>query len=110
MHYPVSGFESLVSSEFQNVDFKDFSTLPPGGGDSAVDTGYHVWHGYRLPWVRTRHFHKDGDKPTYHESIRINMTRGTFPLVLYARWRPLQEASIDSLLPMLDALVPSAAE
>ncbi|MCA9000537.1 MAG: hypothetical protein KDB61_01345 [Planctomycetes bacterium] len=111
VHWPSSkAAEGILASEFGRLNFKDLSTLPPSGGSAVIDSGFTEWKGYRLPYVRTRHFRKEDKVPVFHESMRINLTRGRHSLVLYLRWRPGQKASIETAQPLLDHWVPAAIE
>ncbi|MDF1838854.1 MAG: hypothetical protein P1V35_13370 [Planctomycetota bacterium] len=111
VHYPSSEkAESTLSKEFGRLDFKDLSTLPKSGGSAVVDSGHVLWHGYRLPFVRTRHFRMENNEPVFHDSMRINLTMDRHSLVLYLRWRPGQLGEADGARPWLDSLTVKVAE
>ncbi len=105
VHYPSSEkAEETLSNEFGRLHFKDLATLPKHGGKAVVDSGHVVWHGFRLPYVRTRHFRKQDKEPVFHDSMRINLTMDRHALVLYMRWRPGQLGHAEEARPMLDSL------
>lgn len=102
VHYPArSKAESTLAKEFGRLNFKDLSTLPKEGGSAVMDSGHVVWNGFRLPFVRTRHFRMEEKEPIFHDSMRINLTREQHSLVLYLRWRPGQLGGVDSVRPLL---------
>jgi hypothetical protein len=104
VHYPgVKSAEKILAKEFGYLDFKDLSTLPKHGGSAVVDSGHVSWNGFRLPFVRMRHFRMDDKTPVFHDSMRINMTRERHALVLYLRWRPGQLAEVETARPLLDS-------
>ena len=105
MHYPSDEkAESTLSREFGRLDFKDLATLPKHGGKAVIDSGHVLWHGFRLPFVRTRHFRLQDKEPVFHDSIRINLTMKRHSLVLYLRWRPGQKGEVAGARPLLDSL------
>ncbi len=102
IHYPSqSKAESTLAGEFGRLSFKDLSTIPKEGGSTVVDSGHVLWCGFRLPFVRTRHFRMEDEKPVFHDSMRINLTRDRHSLVLYVRWRPGQLGSKEAVAPLL---------
>ena len=104
VRYPKSQAESVLDRQFARVSFQDLSQISEQGGETALDNGYVVWGGYRLPFVRTRHFRKEDGKPVFHDSIRVNMTRGQTAIVLYARWKPGAMGQIEPVEAILDRL------
>jgi len=109
VHYPKSSAEATLAKEFGALQFQDLSQIPETGGSTPMDTGYIAWNGYKLPFVRIRYFRKQGSETSFHDVVRINMTRGTDAIVLYARWHPGQLGNIETLEPILAALEPVAA-
>ncbi|MFT5197770.1 MAG: hypothetical protein ACI87O_000412 [Planctomycetota bacterium] len=104
VHYPGSKSAArILAKEFGYLDFKDLSTLPKHGGGTVVDSGHVSWNGFRLPFVRMRHFRMDDKTPVFHDSMRINMTRERHALVLYLRWRQGQLAEVETARPLLDS-------
>ena len=91
VRYPESSAEAVLKKQFGRISFEDLSQISEKGGETAMDTGHLVWAGYRLPWVRTRFFRKVDGEATFHDSLRVNLTRGRHALVLYARWRVGQQ-------------------
>jgi len=105
VHYPSSKTaESTLAKEFGHLDFKDLATLPKHGGNAVIDSGHVLWHGFRLPYVRTRHFRLEEKEPVFHDSMRINLTLDRHSLVLYMRWRPGQKGEVEGARPLLDSL------
>ncbi len=102
VHYPAqSKAESTLAREFGRLNFKDLSTIPKEGGSTVMDSGHLVWNGFRLPFVRTRHFRMEEKEPIFHDSMRINLTRKRHSLVLYLRWRPGQLGDVEMARPLL---------
>lgn len=104
VRYPASSAEGVLSEQFARIQFQDLSQISERGGVSAIDTGHLLWNGYRLPWVRTRHFRKEDGKAVFHDSIRVNLTRGRQAIVLYARWRPGQKGDSEVLQEVVRAV------
>jgi len=84
--YPPKLAESVLEKQFSAVRFRDLKHLPKHGGDVPMDSGHLSWGRYDAGYVRHRHFRLVDEEPTFHDSLRINLTLGRQACVLYMRW------------------------
>ncbi|MBL4770517.1 MAG: hypothetical protein JKY61_05125 [Planctomycetes bacterium] len=111
VHYPSKDqAEKILAREFGHLSFKDLSTISKKGGSAVVDSGHTIWNGFRVPYVRTRHFRVVEEKHVFHDSLRINLTIRNHALVLYLRWHPGHKADVSLARPFLDSWRPIATQ
>ena len=85
---PLNRAESELKSLFQGLSYKDLEEVGEDGGDLPMDSGRIDWGSYEAPFVRVRHLYQEDEKPTFHESIRVNLTLGREAWVALFAWDP----------------------
>ena len=71
-----------------------------------MDSGGFNWAGYSASFVRVRHLRQVDNKPTFHESVRVNLTVGQQAWVAILTWderlpanQAWAESAVDGLAP-----------
>lgn len=91
---PLARAENEIKSLFQSLSYKDLEQVGREGDDIPMDSGRFRWAGYEAPFVRVRHLYMEDDKPTFHETIRVNLTLGKQAWVALFAWDPRLEAHL----------------
>ena len=104
--YPRGASSRVLSGQFASVHFRDLKSIGGDGGELPADSGYVDWAGYEAAYVRTRHFYKAGGEPTFHDSMRVNLTLGKEATVLHLRWPRRSPGSLEDAQQILAVVHP----
>lgn len=105
--YPRGTGEAVLRRQFAETRFRDVEHLFGEQEDMAVEMGEIEWGPYWASYVRTRHFRKVEGRPTFHETVRVNLSRGRSACVLYVRWGRGLPGSVEGAKAVLAAYGPS---
>ena len=86
MYLPEKVAEKQLRKWFIELQYKDLEHVSKKGESIPMDSGGFNWAGYWASFVRVRHLRKEGDKPTFHESLRVNLTVGRQAWVAVLTW------------------------
>ena len=78
--------DRVLEEQFAEVRFKDIERVRADGEAVAIDSGTLDWGPFEADWVQHRHFEKAGGVPTFHDTLRVNLSLGRNARVLYLRW------------------------
>jgi len=106
--YPEAKADERLARLFGRLHFGDVKDIGEGGGRIAVDTGELAWGAFETRFVRERCFEKVGGTPSFRDAIRVNLTLGRRPCVLFATWPAGMPGSIEPVQEALRALRPEA--
>lgn len=81
---------------------------PTAPDPKLQDAGNLSWSGYAAPFVRLREFALEGGRPSFRETVRVNLTVGEWCCVLYLRWPEGEAGSRERVREFLAALEPKA--
>jgi hypothetical protein len=88
VHYPLGRAGDVLRRQFGELQYKDLTHVDEDGEAVPVDSGYLTWGAYQANYVRLRHFAKDDGRPTFHDTLRVNLTVGERCWIAYLRWDP----------------------
>lgn len=104
--YPSGRARSVLARQFGSLSFGDIGQLGEQGGEVLVESGEVEWHGYGVPFRRTREFRRIDGEPGFEDRVRVNLTRGREACVLFLRWRRGAAGSGDAVREALAGLAP----
>ena len=76
----------MLEGQFGALRFQDFKHISWDGAQVPVDSGEFLWAGYEAKYIRVRDFYRVEEKPTFTDTVRVNLTLGRDARVLYLRW------------------------
>lgn len=86
MYLPESLAEKQLRKWFIELRYKDLELVSEKGESIPMDSGGFNWSGYWASFVRVRHLRQVDKKPTFHESMRVNLTVGREAWVAILTW------------------------
>jgi hypothetical protein len=106
VNYPWKQANSVISSNFQRVQWKELKYIESKGGRTAVDGGKLTWNGYAADYVLEREF-RPGLR--FQDRLRVNLTVNSECWVAYAVWPEQEAGSKEPAAEILAALRPNKA-
>ena len=78
--------EGVLERQFAEVRFRDLKHVEGEETEAPVDSGHLDWGPYEAPYVRVRNFRREHGRAVFHDTLRVNLSIGKVPCVLYLRW------------------------
>lgn len=95
---------------FTGLEYQELDKVDSKGEAALLDAGRKAWGPYEVPWVLVRHFRKDGERPTFHDTVRVDLTSGREAWLLHLAFPERVRGSAAALDPFLAALQPMPPE
>ncbi len=92
---PVDGAKGQLRELFFGLKFRDLEKVDEKGGEVPMEGGRFDWGAYEAPYLRVRHLYAEDDKPTFHETIRVNLTVGREAWVAILEWDPREPGDVE---------------
>lgn len=108
MYLPEKVAEEQLSKWFFELEYTDLERVDEKGESIPLDSGGFNWSGYWASFVRIRHLRQVDKKPTFHESVRVNLTIGREAWVAILTWDERLPANHSWAESALDGIVPKA--
>jgi hypothetical protein len=109
MYLPAKVAEEQLRKWFIELKYKDLERVSEKGESIPIDSGGFNWSGYWASFVRVRHLRQVDKKPTFHESIRVNLTVGQQAWVAVLTWDERLPANESWAESAIDGFAPQAA-
>ena len=98
---------AFLQQQFSKLRYKDIGRVSSRGEVLPMESGKLDWQGFLATWVRLRHYEFDSEGiPTFHDTLRVNLTTGDEARVLYLRWERGLPGGVSAAQAWLDALEP----
>lgn len=91
---------------FAGLRYKDIRSLSSKGEEALVNQGELPWGPYLVPWVHSRHYRWEDGLPTFHDSVRVDLTSSPAPVILRLVFPNRARGSHEELAAFLEALTP----
>jgi hypothetical protein len=95
---------------FRGLNYKGIESLNFMGEALPMDGGRIPWGPYEVPWVHLRHFERVDGEPTFHDTLRVDLTSGPRALILHLAFPPRARARHEDLEPFVAAWLPPALD
>lgn len=92
---PASGAKGQLRELFFGLQFRDLEKVGEKGGQVPMEGGRFDWGAYEAPYLRVRHLYSEDGKPTFHETVRVNLTVGREAWVAILEWDPREPADVE---------------
>ena len=86
IRYPRSQADAVHKAQFQELRFQDLTRIAYEGAPAPMESGKLRWAGFEPQFARIRHFAREEGKPTFHDTVRVNLMREGSPWIMYLRW------------------------
>jgi len=95
---------------FRGLGYKTIEQVEFKGEAIPMNAGRLAWGLYEVPWVHIRHFERVDDKPTFHDTIRVDLSSGPQAMILYLTFPPRARGAEIALDPFITAWAPLIVE
>lgn len=92
---------------FEEVRFRSLEDLGPTGGRAPLEREVLPWHGLAARAVRERRYRLEEGRPTFRDSVRVDLARPGRAWMLVAIWPPRAGSSLAPVRELLAALPPA---
>lgn len=106
VQHPVKTSMDQRKRLFLGLSYKEIEMVSAKGESLPLNGGRIPWGPYEVPWVHLRHFEMVDGKPTFHDTLRVDLSSGPKTLVLHLAYPPRARASESALKPFLAAWTP----
>ncbi len=93
--------DALLREQFSSLKYKDIGNLKSDGETVPTESGQLAWGTFDAKWVALRHYELVDGVPTFHDTLRVNLTTSAEARVLYMRWArglPADPKAVDAML------------
>jgi len=95
---------------FRDLGYKTIEQVEFKGETVPMNAGRVPWGLFEVPWVHMRHFERVDDKPTFHDTIRVDLSSGPQAMILYLTFPPRARGVEKALDPFITAWEPLIVE
>ncbi len=109
-HHPEDSAQSVIQRNFRSLEYKDLENIGGDGETVPIDAGEMAWGPYDVRWVHLRAFHKDDDRATFYDLLRVNLTLDRTCWIVHLRWADRVPGTLADARIVLDAIRPMLVE
>jgi len=100
------GAAKARKAAFSGLKYKELDDVDSKGEAALIDAGRTAWGPYEVPWVHLRHYRLDGERPTFHDTVRVDLTSGAEAWLLRLAFPERVRGDRSALEPFLTSLQP----